>query len=174
MQATQLLSKQHRKVEAIFGKLEKEPPNAEELVEALANDLAGHMTIEQEIFYPAIQEVDRDLVLESYEEHALAEVALKRLMAVDPENESWKARVVALKELIEHHVKEEEDELFPQVEKALGEERSSELGRQMKKRFEEVVAAGFESAVPRGYAKTSSDVSKKSLKKASPSKPEAA
>jgi hemerythrin-like domain-containing protein len=124
------------------------------------------MTIEQEIFYPAIQQIDRKQVLESYEEHAIAEMALKRLLAADPSAEEFKARVTALKELIEHHVKEEEEELFPEVEKGLDEEKLTELGKQMKQRFDEVVEAGYESAVPRGFAKTSSDVSKKVLKKA--------
>ncbi|HKU37136.1 MAG TPA: hemerythrin domain-containing protein [Polyangiales bacterium] len=174
MQATKLLEKQHRKVEGLFKKLEGKNPDAETLLTELANDLAAHMTIEQEIFYPAIQAVDRELVLESYEEHALAEVALKRLLAADPEAEEFKARVTALKELIQHHVQEEEEELFPKVEKALGEERLAELGSQMAERFDEVVEAGYDSAVPRGFARTSSDVSRKVLKKSPHSKRKAA
>jgi iron-sulfur cluster repair protein YtfE (RIC family) len=165
MLATKLLEKQHRKVEQIFEKLEGDSPDAETLLTELANDLAAHMTIEQEVFYPAIQNIDRKQVFESYEEHALAEVALKRLLAADPEAEEFKARVTALKELIEHHVKEEEEELFPKVEKELDEEKLKELGTQMQEQFEKVVKSGYESAVPRGFAKTSSDVSKKVLKK---------
>jgi len=165
MQATKLLSKQHRKVEAIFAKLEKMPSEPEDLLTELANDLAAHMTIEQEIFYPAVKDVDHDQIFESYEEHALAEVALKRLLAADPLADEFKARVTALKELIEHHVKEEEEELFPEVENKLETEKLEELGKAMEERFERVVKAGYESAVPRGFAKTSSDVSKKVLKK---------
>ena len=167
MLATKLLEKQHRKVEAIFAKLEKRSGDTEALLTELANDLAGHMAIEQELFYPAIQGVDRDQVLEAYEEHAIAEVALKRLLTADTESDEFIARVTTLKELIAHHVKEEESELFPKVEEALGEERLTELGTQMQAQFERVVKAGFESAVPRGYARTSSDVSKKALKKKS-------
>ncbi|HKP56907.1 MAG TPA: hemerythrin domain-containing protein [Polyangiales bacterium] len=165
MLATRLLEKQHRKVEAIFAKLEKRSGDVEELLTELSNDLAAHMAIEQEIFYPAIQRIDHSLVLESYEEHAIAEVALKRLLSADTETDEFIARVVTLKELIEHHVKEEEEELFPKVKKALDEDRLGELGAQMQKQFERVVKAGFESVVPRGYARTSSDVSKKALKK---------
>jgi len=168
MLATELLEKQHREVEAIFCKLEKGNSDAEALVIELANDLAAHFTIEQELFYPAIQAVDREMVLESYEEHALAEVALKRLLAADTEAEEFKARVTALKELIEHHVKEEEEELFPKVVEKVGEEKLTELAKQMKQRFDEVSEAGYESAVPRGFAKTSSDVSRKVLKKRAP------
>ena len=164
MEATQLLSKQHRKVEKLFRKLERKNPDAETTLHELANDLASHMAIEQEIFYPAINAVDESLVLESYEEHALAEVALKRLLATDPDDDAFKARVVALKELIQHHVKEEEEELFPKVQKKLGEEQLEALGKRMKKRFDEVQEAGFEAALPKGFAKTSSDMSKRLLK----------
>jgi hemerythrin-like domain-containing protein len=165
MDATKLLEKQHRKVEAIFKKLERGRSEASELVIQLANDLAAHMTIEQEIFYPAVQLVDRDLISESFEEHALAEMSLKRLLATDPDAEEFKARVTALKELIMHHVEEEEEELLPKVKKALGDDRLSKLGKEMKARFEEVVDSGYESAVPRGFARTSADSSRKLMKK---------
>ena len=163
MKATSLLEKQHRKVKAIFNKLEKGRGEPLELLAELANDLAAHMTIEQEIFYPAVQKLDETLVREAYEEHALAEVALKRLLATDPDNGSFKARVVAAKELIEHHVQEEEAELFPKVERKLGDEKLLSLGKEMKARFDEVVEAGFEASVPRGFAKTSADASQRLL-----------
>jgi len=165
MNATSLLERQHRKVEALFKKLESGRSDPGPVLEELANSLAAHMAIEQDIFYPAIREVDSDMVNESYEEHSLAEVALKRLLATDPEDEMFQARVTALKELIEHHVEEEEQELFPEVEKALGEETLATLGKTMKKTFDEVFAAGFESAVPRGMAKTSADIAKRKVGK---------
>lgn len=163
MKATALLEKQHRKVKTIFNKLEKGRGDAMELMTELANDLAAHMAIEQEIFYPAVQHLDDDTIREAYEEHALAEVALKRLLGTDPESPSFKARVVAAKELIEHHVQEEEEELFPKVEKKLGDDALNALGKQMKARFEEVMEAGFEASVPRGFARTSADSGKKYL-----------
>jgi hemerythrin superfamily protein len=165
MNATSMLKSQHRKVEALFKKLESGRSEPAPVLEELANSLAAHMAIEQEIFYPAIKEVDSDMVNESYEEHSLAEVALKRLLATDPEDEAFQARVTALKELIEHHVEEEEQELFPEVEKALGEDTLSNLGKAMKPKFDEIFAAGFESAVPKGMSKTSADVSKKKTAK---------
>jgi hemerythrin superfamily protein len=160
MKATALLEKQHRHVEAIFKKLQAGRSEPGPLLEDLANSLAAHMAIEQELFYPAIHEVDEDMVRESFEEHALAELALKRLLATDPEDTSFQARVTATKELIEHHVSEEEEQLFPEVEKAIDEDRLSELGKQMKERFDEVFAQGFEASVPKGFAKTSSDIAK--------------
>jgi hemerythrin superfamily protein len=161
MKATTLLQRQHRKVETLFKKLEKGGAGASALLEELANDLAAHMAIEQEIFYPAVQKVDPKLVLEALEEHALGEIALKRLMASDPKSPSWKARVIAARELIQHHVEEEEEELFPKVEKKLGEEKLLELGAAMKERFDEVQEQGFDAVVPEGCEMTSADAAAK-------------
>ncbi|HTV25073.1 MAG TPA: hemerythrin domain-containing protein [Polyangiaceae bacterium] len=161
MKATALLESQHRKVEALFKKLESGRSDKQAVLEELADSLAAHMAIEHEFLYPAAKEVDDDLVNESFEEHALAEVALKRLIATDTEDEAFDARVTALKELIQHHVEEEEEELFPKIEKAIDEETLASMGKAMKQRFDEVVEEGFAAAVPKGMAKTSADVQKK-------------
>ena len=163
MKATALLENQHRKVEALFKKLENGRSDPVATLEELANSLAAHMAIEQEIFYPKVKELDSDVINESYEEHAVAELALKRLLMTDPAEEAFMARVTTLKELIEHHVQEEEEELFPTVEKKIDEDELNQLGKAMKARFDEVVEAGFAAAVPKGMAKTSSDVSKKEI-----------
>jgi hemerythrin-like domain-containing protein len=160
MKATDLLEKQHRKVEAIFRKLEGGRVEPEPLLIELANNLAAHMAIEQEIFYPAVAKVDEDMVSEAYEEHSLAEVAIKRLLETDTEHEAFKARVIAAKELIQHHVEEEEQELFKKVRKALKDEQLEQLGKAMKSRFDEVYAAGFENAVPKTFKKTSADMTR--------------
>jgi hemerythrin-like domain-containing protein len=165
MNAISLLKSQHRKVEALFKKLEGGRSDPQTVLDELANSLAAHMAIEHEFFYPGVKEVDEDLINESYEEHSLAEVALKRLLATDPEDEAFEARVTAAKELIEHHVEEEEEELFPKVEKAVSEQTLNELGKQMKPRFEEVFDNGFEATVPKGMSKTSADVDKKKVAK---------
>jgi hemerythrin superfamily protein len=167
MNATSLLKTQHRKVEALFAKLEGGRSAKPAVLEELANSLAAHMAIEHELFYPAVKEVDEDLINESFEEHSLAEVALKRLLATDEADDAFDARVTALKELIEHHVKEEEEELFPKVEKALEEGTHANLGKAMKTRFDEVLANGFEATVPKGMSKTSADVDKKKFVKKS-------
>jgi hemerythrin-like domain-containing protein len=161
MKATTLLAQQHRKVRTLFKKLSSGRSEAAPLLTELANDLIAHMAIEHEIFYPAVEAIAHDLVAESFEEHALGEIALKRLLSTDPDDEMFAARVTAAKELIEHHVKEEEEELFPKVEKKLGEERLEELGKQMKARFNEVREAGFAEAVPKGFGRTLADMDKK-------------
>ena len=161
MKATTLLERQHKKVKALFKKLESGRSEPGPVLEELANDLVAHMAIEHELFYPAVIALDPDLVTESFEEHSIGELALKRLLATDPEDPSFKARVVATKEVVEHHVKEEEEELFPRVEQKLGDEALEELGKQMKARFAEVQAAGYAETVPRGFTKTLADREKK-------------
>lgn len=158
MKATDLLAQQHRKVKAIFKKLENGRGDAGALLLELANDLAAHMAIEHELFYPAVAEIDEFLINESFEEHALGEIAIKRLLATDPEDEAFKAKVTAARELIEHHADEEEEELFPKVEKQIDADQLKALGKQMKQRFEELAAEGYEALLPRGYAKTSADI----------------
>jgi hemerythrin-like domain-containing protein len=161
MKATKLLEQQHKKVKAMFKKLESGRSDPRPILQELANDLIAHMAIEHEIFYPAVEALDRSLVAESLEEHSLAELALKRLLATDPADESFKARVSATKELIEHHVQEEEEDLFPRVDKKLGDEKLEQLGKQMRTRFAEVQTAGFEEMAPRGFARTLADLEKK-------------
>jgi hemerythrin superfamily protein len=159
MQATKLLSSQHRKVEALFKSLTKKGADSAATLDELADALCAHMLIEQEIFYPAVRAIAPALVLESFEEHSLAELALKRLLATHLDDPNFQARLTATKELIAHHVKEEEEDLFPKVEKKLGEARLTELGAKMKERFEEANKAGFKANVPGGYDSTSADAS---------------
>jgi hypothetical protein len=163
MKATALLEQQHRKVRTLFRKLESGRSEPEPLLEQLANDLAAHMVIEHELFYPVAAEIDREQISESFEEHALAELAIKRLLATDPGDEVFHARVIAAKELFEHHAKEEEEELFPKREKRLGDDKLNTLGKEMKARFQEVVEGGYEAALPKGPAKTAADAASKKL-----------
>ena len=156
-----LLIRQHNDVKSIFKKLENGRAEPGPLLAELSNKLAAHMTIEQEIYYPAVKSIKEDLINESYEEHSLAELGLKRLLATHPDDESFKAKVTACKELIDHHVEEEEDDLFPGVDRTMEDDVMKDMAKTMKVRFDAVVAAGFEAAVPKGFGKTSADVSKK-------------
>lgn len=139
------------------------------LLDELADDLAAHMAIEQDIFYPAVRDVDESLVLESFEEHALGEIAMKRLRACDPSNESFHAHVVATKELIEHHAEEEEQELFPQVEKVMSAELLKQLGAAMQAQFERLLPEGFDGLTSRSMSATTSDKARRKLDRAAKS-----
>ncbi len=161
MKATALLKSQHREVENIFETLEKGADDAASQVLELANNLAAHMAIEQNLFYPAVRDIDGKMVAESYEEHAIAELALKRLLSTAGDDPSFAAKVTALKELIEHHVEEEEEELFPNVEDSMDAEQLEALGDEMSTAFDEAMATGYEALIPEGLA-TSADGPKES------------
>lgn len=157
MKATTFLQNQHRDVRQLFQTLESGKGDIRACVEQLADALVAHTAIEQQIFYPAVKEVDEDLVLESFEEHATMELELKRLLATDLSDPSFKAKVVVLKELVLHHVKEEEDELFPECEKALGKDKLESLGREMKTMYEEAIQEGHEATLPKTAPTTTAD-----------------
>lgn len=158
MKATKLLESQHREVERIFKTIESGKGDPSELLEQLADALVAHMAIEQQLFYPAAQSADADLILEAFEEHAMAEVGLKRLLAADPFDPSFKAKVSVLKEMIQHHVQEEEKELFPKVEKKLG-AQLEKLGEEMQTMYAEALEEGHEATLTKHAPKTSVDES---------------
>ncbi len=149
MKATELLKRQHDEVKAILKLLEKANGQTNALLEKLANNIAAHMVIEQELFYPAVLKVKESLVLEGYEEHAVARFALKRLMKSSPDDHTFKAKVTTLREILEHHMEEEEDELFPRADKELG-ENSEGLAEEMKALFQQTVKAGYARTIGRG------------------------
>lgn len=149
MNATRLLEQQHREVEALFAKLEKGGKDARATAKELAQNLLAHMVIEQAIFYPDVNEADEDGVHEAYEEHHIARTQINRLLATEADDETFKAKVIALKELIEHHVKEEEEELFPKVEKALPAAKLEAMGSEMEALFAELSKADMDTLMQR-------------------------
>jgi hemerythrin-like domain-containing protein len=159
MKATSLLKKQHDDVRKIFKLLGKGNGHSNELSTKLADSVTAHMVIEQTLFYPAVLMVKEDLILESYEEHVVARFALKRLMKTKPTNRTFMAKVKTLKEIIEDHAKEEEVELFPAAEKALG-ATSETLCSKMQTLFDKTTRGGYEQALaPHGPAITSARTS---------------
>src|SRR5688500_12846156 len=144
MKATDLLKKQHREVKSLFKKLES-TDNARmrrQLMTDISRNLEAHTTIEEEIFYPAVQTLEtrkaEEMVNEAYEEHHVVKLVLAEMPHVNPEDERFEAKMTVLSELVEHHVEEEEKEMFPMAEKKLGAERVKELGLQM----EQMAGAG--------------------------------
>ncbi len=136
MDPIQLLKRQHRQVESLFKSLQKteDPEERREGVQELQRSLELHMRIEEEIFYPAVREVElkkaEEMVLESYEEHHVTKLALAELPRLDPADERFHAKAKVLEELVRHHVEEEEKELF-RIAKKLGTETLDELGERM-------------------------------------------
>jgi iron-sulfur cluster repair protein YtfE (RIC family) len=136
MDAVTLLKKQHREVEGLFKKIEKteDGDGRRELMEAIKMRLEMHTKLEEEIFYPAVREVEskkaEEMINEAYEEHGVVKLVLEQLPSVDPEDERFEAKMTVLKELVEHHVEEEEKEMFKLAQK-LGKDQLRELGERM-------------------------------------------
>jgi len=147
MKATQLLKTQHDEVKALFEKIEstlEKDGDASALFEEMAQKLVAHDAIEREIFYPACDEVDgvEDLLGESLVEHGVTEFSLYQA-DVSLGDEHFTHKCTVLKEVLLHHIEEEEKELFPKVESSLGSDELERLGEEMSTRFEEVRNADF-------------------------------
>ena len=144
MKVTDLLKKQHREVESLFARIES--ANGEKkvaLVRELASKLAAHMRIEEEIVYPVARELDEDLTMEALEEHTVAAFELKRLADAGMGHEAADAKIKVLKELIKHHVEEEEKSMLPKLDRQLDRQENVELGEECETRFETIVASGY-------------------------------
>jgi hemerythrin superfamily protein len=137
MNAFTLLKADHKKVAGIMEKLdsttERGVKTREELFAQLKTELDVHAHIEEKILYPALKEVDktRDITFEGIEEHHVIKVLLAELDKLDKDEETWTAKFAVLKENVEHHVKEEETDMFPKARKALTEAEIEDLGTRL-------------------------------------------
>jgi hemerythrin superfamily protein len=143
MKATEFLKRQHREVMQLFKEALKadQPRQRKELLGEIETRLALHMGIEEEIFYPAVREEAQakkaqEQISEAYEEHHVVKLVLQDLREADLSAETYTAKLTVLKELVEHHVEEEEGEMFPTAEKKLDGEALRELGERLRARAE--------------------------------------
>src|SRR5437667_6740823 len=118
MDAIELLKQDRKKVEKLFTEMERKEAR-QKLFPEVDRELTVHAEIEEKIFYPAAKQAEptRDLVLESIEEHRQIKMVLADLEQTDMRTAQWAADLKVLKEDVMHHVGEEEDELFPKVQK---------------------------------------------------------
>src|SRR5918995_1515658 len=122
MDAFKLLQTDHKNVAALFNQLEQASGKAKlSVFNQIKTELELHTHIEEKIFYPALEkpEETHDLTLEAYEEHDVVKKLLKELSRAKTANEEWEAQAKVLRENVEHHVEEEEGELFPKADSAL-------------------------------------------------------
>src|SRR5690242_16959382 len=131
MDAFQLLKADHRKVAQLFEQLESADGRAKlQVFEQIRTELELHTLVEETIFYPALEKPKEthDLTLEAYEEHDVVKKLLRELSGTRTPNDEWEAQAKVLKENVEHHVEEEENELFPKAEDVLSEDDIENLG----------------------------------------------
>jgi hemerythrin superfamily protein len=138
MDAITLLKEDHKTVEGLFKKFEQAGDRAlktkRQLVDQMIKELTTHAYIEETVFYPAARKAAPDTtdhVLESIEEHHVVVWMLSELATMDPADERFTAKVTVLIENVRHHVKEEEQDWFPQVRKAVGTKDLRQLGEEL-------------------------------------------
>jgi Hemerythrin HHE cation binding domain len=130
----ELLKKDHKKVSDLLKRLDKteesDASTREELFTQVKTELDNHTQIEETIFYPALEdnEETKEITLEAYEEHKAVKNLLQELEDTNKDDETWGAKLTVLKENVEHHVEEEEGEMFKKAKKALDKDEIDQLG----------------------------------------------
>jgi hypothetical protein len=137
MDAISLLKADHDKVKKLLAEGEQSTERAEktrtELFETLKAEMMLHERIEEEIFYPALKEHPKAkaIALEGYEEHHVVDEIMGELEATDVTDETWSAKFKVMKENIEHHIEEEEGEMFTQAREIFEADELEQLGSRM-------------------------------------------
>ena len=133
-----LLESDHRRFEDLMRNGEETNERAvtgrTALLDTLTAALDVHELIEEKILYPALKPhaETRDIVLEGFQEHHVADVLVKELHQVAKDDEQWGAKFKVLQESLEHHIKDEEGTMFPGARKVLGAAELKELGARMR------------------------------------------
>ena len=136
LNALELIKHDHETLKTIFKEAlaTHDAGEREALLHRIRAELLAHERMEEDIFYPALRaasEKAKDIVLEGYEEHHVIDLILDELMDVPEDAEQWEAKAKVLNENLEHHMEEEEGEMFSRAKKALSKEALQELGAKM-------------------------------------------
>lgn len=136
MNAIELLKKDHQEASDLMDQIEiadKGDRSAKELFNQLKQALTVHTQIEEQIFYPELKKFDetKDLIPEAVNEHQEVKDILADMSALPPADDEFMNKLIELREEVDHHVEEEESEMFPKAEEVLGQSRLEELGRQL-------------------------------------------
>ena len=173
MDPFELLKTDHQKVSTLFEQIGSASGDAKmRIFRQLKQELDIHTHIEETIFYPALEreKQTREITLEAYEEHRVVKDLLAQLDAAASADDGWDARLSVLKENVEHHVEEEEGELFDKASDVLTGGQADELGDQMQaektRQLGDVPAQARQAYAPRRAAKAT----KKAAAKKSPGK----
>ena len=151
MDAIKVLKTDHDKVKRLLAELETTTERGvktrAELFSTIKGELTLHEIVEEEIFYPELKAHPKakDIVLEGYEEHHVVDMLMGELEALDVSDETWGAKALVMKENIEHHIEEEEGEMFRQARQVFDTDELEDLGARMESRK---LSAGRELGIP--------------------------
>jgi hemerythrin-like domain-containing protein len=133
MDILRLIEDEHDEAKSVFRRLSKaEGRQAAELWSELKQKLILHEELEERLFYPQLKQAPQayDLVLEGYQEHHVMDVLIEEISLLKPGDEAWQPKIKVLQENTEHHIEEEESELFPKVRKIWDTDERKRLGEQ--------------------------------------------
>lgn len=130
-----VIKNEHEQLRSILSNMSKTTPRStaarSKLVAQCKETLVLHNDAEEQVFYARLMETDaREMVLEALEEHHVEEVLLEELVELDVSDERWTAKVKVMKEICEHHIEEEEDEIFEQAQKVLDDDEPERMAKE--------------------------------------------
>jgi hemerythrin superfamily protein len=134
MDVLEFLKDDHDEVKGVFKKLQKaKGAEAQRLWDQLSSMIALHEEMEEKHFYPRLREAPptEDLILEGYQEHHVLDLLIDEIGKLKPSDEAWEPKIKVLQENTEHHIEEEEGELFPKVRKIWDRDMREDIGKQM-------------------------------------------
>ena len=137
MDLYQMLIQDHRTVDDLFEKIEKSGEGAsktrQQLFDKLRQELELHTQVEERIVYPDFKKHSgvKDFIGEALEEHGEVKKMLQQLGRMEPGEKDWSAKIAELKNAVQHHVREEEHEIFPAARKEIGEQEADDLARRV-------------------------------------------
>ena len=149
MNALTLLKDDHDEVKKLLEKADETTERAVKTRAALLHEIAvrltAHEKIEEDIFYPALKAHPKanDIVMEGYQEHHVVDLIMGELKDLDEDDETWAPKFAVMKENIEHHIEEEEGEMFTKARAAFSAEELDELGEQMETMKAEILTASL-------------------------------
>src|SRR6185437_15842170 len=135
MNALELLKQDHENVKRLFREAEaaQDGKRRKELFDQIETELEIHTHIEETVFYPAMEQHEelRDMVAEARDEHAEVKELLEDMENMSPDDEEFESSLQDLIDNVEHHAEEEEQEMFPKAQEAVGDKALDDLGRQL-------------------------------------------
>ena len=147
MSAISMLKRDHDTLKGLLRELETTTERGvktrTELFARIKQELTVHEAIEEEIFYPTLKQHPRarEIVLEGYEEHGVVDTLMSELEALPVDDETWGAKAKVMIENIEHHIEEEEGDMFAKARQVFDAQELDELGDAMAERKAELLPA---------------------------------
>jgi len=139
----ELLKSQHQEVDSLFNEFDHTGKGAargrKQIIEEIYQKLTCHAKMEEIIFYPQAKKADEDLTLEATEEHGMVKILLGQVRTMTPTDKTLIAKMKVLKEMVQHHVKEEENEMFEKMRAKFSKAQLETLGVQMKEEFDRLL-----------------------------------